>query len=126
MKKSKSSSQGIQSSQRREVGNRLGASREGILPAYPGTLGNMRGNHATETGRTRSDNNIPRLDGKTGISVELGNTVALNSGSAPGQGRTIMKSGSQMQTGAGAGPPAPTGGRDILSEFGPESLRIKR
>src|ERR1700730_11856631 len=106
MKKSKSSSQGIQSSQKREVNVRTGTTREGILPAYPGTLGSMRGDHATSRGRT-GPNNIPMNDGKTGISVELGNTCAAATVAGPGGSRTVMKSGAQAQYGAG-NPGSPT------------------
>jgi hypothetical protein len=51
--------------------------------------------------------------------VPLGNEVALNSKSSPGQGRTIHASGSQAQHGPVVGThPGPT--PDILREYGPD------
>ena len=50
-----------------------------------------------------------------GGAVKLGNEVALNSKSAPGQGRTIMPSGSQH--GLAPAKPMPAG-RNTLAEFG--------
>jgi hypothetical protein len=55
----------------------------------------------------------------TASQVPLGNAVALNSKSAPGQGRTVQKSGSQGLHGPVAGAPRPMG-PDILSQYGPE------
>jgi hypothetical protein len=54
--------------------------------------------------------------------AKLGNEVALNSKSAPGQGRTVMPCGSQGTHGpVNPGHSAPA--RDILSEFGPEKRK---
>jgi hypothetical protein len=53
---------------------------------------------------------------------QLGNAVALNSKSAPGQGRTIHGCGSQGTHGpVNPGNSAPA--RDILSAFGPEKSK---
>jgi hypothetical protein len=53
---------------------------------------------------------------------KYGNELALNSKSAPGQGREVHKSGSQSQHGPVAGKVRPMG-RDILSQFGPEKSK---
>jgi hypothetical protein len=54
-------------------------------------------------------------------SVPLGNDVARNVGAGgPGAGRVIDRTGGQGQHGPVAGNP-PIQGRDMLSEFGPES-----
>jgi hypothetical protein len=53
---------------------------------------------------------------------KYGNELALNSKSAPGQGRTIHSCGSQGTHGPVAGAPRPAG-RDILSEFGPDKRK---
>jgi hypothetical protein len=120
MRKSSSGLQGIKSSQKREVGVRTGASATGVQPAFTNVPGNMRGDHATELGRTRTDNTIPMYDGKTPPSVVLGNQKALDVGrGGPGTGRTVMRSGSQGQHGDVAGKTKPLG-RDILSDFGPD------
>ena len=52
--------------------------------------------------------------------VKLGNEVAASTVCGPGGSRTVMRSGSQAQTGPVAGSPRPGGG-DILSQFGPDS-----
>jgi hypothetical protein len=51
--------------------------------------------------------------------TKYGNEIALNSKSAPGQGRTIHPCGSQGLQGPVAGQQRPQGA-DILSAFGPE------
>jgi len=58
------------------------------------------------------------LEGGRGFNAPVGPTNNLVSG--PGGGRTIYKSGSQH--GMGPAKPMPEG-RDILSEYGPESKR---
>jgi hypothetical protein len=54
--------------------------------------------------------------------TKFGNEIALNSKSAPGQGRTIMPCGSQGTYGpVNPGNSAPA--KDILSSFGPEKSK---
>jgi hypothetical protein len=61
-----------------------------------------------------------KIDAIRGYNVaKYGNEVALNSKSAPGQGRTIHKCGSQGLQGPVAGTPRPSGA-DILSQYGPD------
>jgi hypothetical protein len=105
---------GFNSKQHKDVGVRTGQKATGVLPAYPGTLGEMRGNHASEKGRTRSDNSIEMYNNKTPPSVPLGNQVAANVGAGgPGTGREVMRIGSQGQHGAAnPGSPLVTGAVD--------------
>jgi hypothetical protein len=78
-----------------QQGVKTGDTRKGISPGWVGQKGQMVGNHITDdknTGYTGEK----KFDGKTGISVPLGNSVALNvKGGSPGAGRTIHKTGSQ-------------------------------
>jgi hypothetical protein len=92
---------------------RTGAPNRDVNPAY-----------AAQLGRSLDPKVIARTPENTKAmpAPRYGNAVALNSKSAPGQGRTIMRSGSQSQHGEVAGSPRPQG-RDILSEFGPERGR---
>ena len=55
--------------------------------------------------------------------TKYGNEVALNSKSAPGQGRTIHGCGSQGTHGP-VNPGNSVPARDILSEFGPNKRKI--
>lgn len=58
--------------------------------------------------------------------VPLGNEVALNVGKGgPGTGRTTYKTGTQQTQGA-VNPGNPSGRRDILSEYGPDSAAVRR
>ena len=64
-----------------------------------------------------------QVDARPGYNpTKYGNEVALNSKSAPGQGRTIHGCGSQGTHGSvNPGNSAPA--RDILSEFGPDKRK---
>jgi hypothetical protein len=91
-----------------------------VNPGYVGQLGNKQGNHTTDK----------RSTGYTGEKMSLGRGYATPVGiSDPvkavgvGGGRTVMRSGQQSQYGSPAPGSAPAKGRDILSEFGPESSR---
>jgi hypothetical protein len=57
-----------------------------------------------------------------GAQAPLGNAVAASTVCGPGGSRTIMRSGSQAQHGAPVRSDQPQG-RDMLSQFGPESRR---
>jgi hypothetical protein len=87
---------------------RTGAPSRASSPAAAGQLG-------ASTAFKKDQVNAGRgYDG-----AKLGNELALNSKSAPGQGRTIHSCGSQGQWGApdrGNSPPA----KDILSSYGPD------
>jgi hypothetical protein len=90
-------------------GVRTGANSRGSSPASANQLGAATAfkREAVEAGRG--------YDG-----AKYGNEVALNSKSAPGQGRTIHPCGSQNQWGpANPGGPSPQP-KDFLSAFGPE------
>jgi hypothetical protein len=52
-----------------------------VPPAYPASLGNMKGNHATGTGRTLPNPKVPMHEGR--------------GAAAPTVGRATHKSGSQ-------------------------------
>jgi hypothetical protein len=106
----------------RNVGVKTGPpSANKIDPGSASRIGRSVGNH-TERGTTKRPAE-PLVTGSM-KQVPLGNTVALNgsgSGARPGGGdRKIHERGSQGQHGPAAGSAAPKG-RDILSQFGPES-----
>jgi hypothetical protein len=87
-----------------------------ISPAAVSRIGAKQGNHATGKGTVRVVS--PPLDAGRGYSAPVG--PASNLAAGPGAGRAVYRTGSQSPTPA-ARPMAP--GRDILSEFGPESKR---
>jgi hypothetical protein len=99
--------QGIQSKNKREVGNRTGAPRERIRHAGVAQYGQAQGSHVTGAEGGGGDLNYHGVKAHTnmpGYPSELGNKVALNvGGGGPGTGRTIYKTGSQCQTGSGGG-----------------------
>src|SRR5215472_9856753 len=104
--------QGIQSKNKREVGNRTGAPRERIRPTGTAQYGQAQGNHFTEQGRDGRMHSgyggVKAHTGKPGYPSELGNKVALNvGGGGPGTGRRVYATGSQCQTGAAAPGNAP-------------------
>ena len=87
---------------------RTGAPRKGSSPGAADQLGQSTAFKKEEVDAGRGYN-----------ASQLGNALALNSKSAPGQGRTIHGCGSQGTFGpVNPGNSAPA--RDILSEFGPE------
>ena len=93
-----------------------------ISPAAAANIGVAKGDHITGKGTVKRPAE-PLVTGKIRQPVALGNAVALNVGKGgPGQGRVVHRSGSQSATPAPAAVPA---GRDILGEFGPESVRRK-
>jgi hypothetical protein len=56
--------------------------------------------------------------------VPLGNQTALTAGQGAGSGRTVMPSGGQGMHRSAAGSAKPQG-RDILSDFGPDSAAVR-
>jgi hypothetical protein len=92
-------------------GINTGSGAKGINPGYIQQIGTMQGDHATSTGDKRLHPIEPKfVNAPAGGSQRLGNEVALNSKSAPGQGRTIYDRGSQGQHGAPVrGNPPPAG-----------------
>ena len=85
-------------------------------PGAVAQYGAMVGNHATHQGKSTPYRGDPDFT-RSGYSPPQGPTSFSNVG--PGGGRKIYGSGSQQQYGSG-GPPKPAG-RDILSEYGPDS-----
>ena len=99
---------GILGNKNVSVGQRLGSPSKGSSPAAVDQLGQA-------TAFKKENVDVGRgYDG-----AKYGNELALNSKSAPGQGRTIHGCGSQGTYGPVTGQPRPQGA-DILSEFGPE------
>jgi hypothetical protein len=98
-------------------------------PAGVSQIGSQLGNHVTEHGRPVRGA-VEKVRGRVfphneGGAVPLGNETALR-GIGPGGGRTIHKSGSQMQWGEPAGQRRePNPGGDIPREYGPDSSRPK-
>jgi hypothetical protein len=131
MKNKAPGSQGLQSSKLVRPPVRTGTGSKGVKPGYTAQLGSMKGNHLTDgrslpMSKSLVDKNA--MAKPAGNTVKFGNELALNSGSAPGQGRTIMPTGSQMQHGkADPGNPRPVPKQDLLREFGPDVAgRVKR
>jgi hypothetical protein len=105
---------------------RTGAPRERIRPTGVAQLGQRQGNHFTEGGAKQSGyGGVPIFGAGQGYASELGNAKAAATVCGPGGSRTVMKSGSQCMTGA-VDPGKSPGRRDILSEFGPESMASRK
>ncbi len=102
---------------------RTGDPARGINPGHVAQQGRALGNHATDAQGKRLNPVEPKFT-QSPPSVKLGNEVAKNDGGGgPGAGRTVMTTGSQGQRGAVAGSTKPAG-RDILSDFGPDSAGV--
>src|SRR5690348_4142489 len=116
---------GIHSNKLVKPGVRYGNRAQEMRPAGLAQIGSNRGNRATNQTGKLSDQE--RLTGATKPAggpggVPLGNEVAGNVGAGgPGAGREVHRTGSQAQHGPVEGRPAAQG-RDILSQFGPESM----
>jgi hypothetical protein len=106
----KPSGGGIQSNKLVHPSVRTGAGSKGINPGWVSQVGVAMGTHAQESG-SRTLNPFDKMHTKDpNFGVKFGNEVALNSKSAPGQGRTIHATGSQGQYGPAApGNPPPDG-----------------
>jgi hypothetical protein len=113
----------------REVGNRVGARAKIVNPRAVSQIGQQLSNHAPESsnkigGAAETMYGAKSAAGKPG-GVLRGNECALNvKGGGPGTGREVMRSGSQCVTGPVAGK-APAQGRDILSQYGPDSMNVR-
>ena len=115
MAKSSSAGGGINSNKLVRPPVRDGKPAMGVRPGYVDTLGNMRGNHATEVGRALN-NTTPMQTVKPPISVPLGNELATNVGAGgPGTGRKVMATGTQGQYGKSDPGNRPTGKVDVGS-----------
>jgi hypothetical protein len=105
-------------------GVRNGAPARAQSPRGVSQYGSAMGNHATEGGGRTLKGGVETVPGRSMPSVKLGNEVAASTVSGPGGSRTVMRSGSQGQTGPAAGTPKPAG-RDILSSFGSDSPGVR-
>jgi hypothetical protein len=117
---------GINSRVVKQVPQRLGQKATGVSPGWASQIGEGIGNHVTgHGGRSATGYRGEAMrDGKTpaGGKVPLGNSLTNNVGrGGPGTGRTVHGCGSQTGVSPTRSPNA--SGRDILSEFGPESKR---
>jgi hypothetical protein len=102
---------GINSSVVKSVGIRKGSpSADKISPAGISQLGIHPGDRLTrEGGHTGRSSATPIIEGQKPAPVAMGNAKALDvKGGGPGTGRTVLRSGTQMQYGSG-GPPLPSG-----------------
>jgi hypothetical protein len=106
---------------------RLGTPARGMHSGGVSQLGSAVGNHITgDGGRTTNYRGDNFYNGKTpaGGKVPLGNQIANNVGKGgPGTGRQVHHCGSQGSPGPTRSPNA--SGRDILSEFGPDSSNAR-
>lgn len=124
MAKSNRPAGGLGSRNVKNVNQRLGSNARGVTPAATGQIGSQLGNHATDSGKILHGARSPLLTSMpAGGGSRLGNAVAGSTTQGPGGSRAAMKSGSQGQHGGVAGSPKPQG-RDILSEFGPDSSSV--
>ena len=122
MSKAKSGG-GITSNKLVRPGVRTGQPARRDSPKGVSQIGSALGDHSTGDGKLLKKAVVPIISGAMGGmgSMPLGNEVAKNvGGGGPGKGREVMRSGSQGVHGSPAGTTKPAG-RDILSEFGPES-----
>jgi hypothetical protein len=100
---------------------KTGLGNRAVNVGKTGQLGNMQGSHTTDGKERKYRGEGPLYRGAALRPAEMGNAVAAKTVCGVGGSRTIYKTGSQDQHGSG-GAPKPSG-RDILSEFGPESSR---
>jgi hypothetical protein len=98
-----------------------GSPAQGMHPGGVSQLGEAVGNHITDRRGASNYRGDPWTDGKTpaGGAVPLGNAVATRVGKGgPGADRTVMRSGSQCQTGpTNPGQPAPGASKPIFPGF---------
>jgi hypothetical protein len=109
--------QGIRSKNLVHPSVRTGSGSHSTRPAGVNMLGAMQGNKATSQKGTTGYTGEKLHGGKSFQPVKFGNEIALNSKSAPGQGRRIYASGSQACQGQPAqGSPRPNAQRDALEQ----------
>jgi hypothetical protein len=83
---------------------------KGINPGRVSQVGVSLGNHITEGGARKLNPVTPAYTQTPNFAPKFGNEVALNSKSAPGQGRTIHERGTQGTHGpVASGNPPPEG-----------------
>ena len=87
-------------------------------------IGQSQGNHSMDSSGKKLTKAVEPVRGAAMPDHRLGNETAKAAGQGPGAGRTVMRSGSQTQTGPVAGNVAPQG-RDILNDFGPDSAGVR-
>jgi hypothetical protein len=102
------------------LGKTAKPSANAISPKGVSQIGSNMGDHATGSGKILRKAVEPLSAGR-GYSTPVGPANSLNTG-PKGQGRTVMRSGSQQGT---AAPKAMSPGRDILSDFGPDSAGVR-
>ena len=112
---------GLGSKVNREVPVRVGRGAQEMRVRGVSQIGSSIGNKATESGKVKG---VPseRIQGArlpAGLSVPLGNEVALNvGGGGPGTGRDVSRSGSQCVQGpVNPGVPNPGAKKEIFPGF---------
>jgi len=112
---------GIQSKVVKDVGVRYGSPRREVNKVAVSMLGAQQGSHAMNQAK-ELNRKLEPFYGKAVPSVPLGNQVAGNvvGRAGPGAVRTVYACGTQSATPA---PKPMPEGRQILSQFGPESSR---
>ena len=123
-KSSKSSSQGIQSNKKVNVGVKTGAGARGVTAGHAGQIGGALGTHVMGQGGKEVHGAQEPVMAPKPYSTGFGNEVALNVGKGgAGTGRTIHASGSQAHHGPperGERTQVNPGPKDILRDYGPE------
>jgi hypothetical protein len=105
--------------------SRQGMPARGVNPGHVAQTGSALGNHSTDSQGKRLTRAAEPKFTQSPHSVPLGNALATNVGKGgPGTGRVVYGCGTQGQTGPAAGSVRPAG-RDILSEFGPDSPGVR-
>jgi hypothetical protein len=113
---------GIASNKRVEVGYRQGSQRRPANKTGVAQLGQRVGDHITEHGAT-GYGGVPVFDGGAGFKSKLGNEWSSQVRQGPGKSATAIYKQGQQQSGAVR---SIQQGRDILSEYGPNSRAVKR
>jgi hypothetical protein len=110
---------GINSSVVKNVGIQGGSrTTQPVSPRGVSQFGYSPGSTLSKTGAFTTQNSaLPVFEAKKPNPVPFGNQLATNVGpGGVGTGRVVMKSGTQGQHGAAAGP-QPVQGRDIFGQF---------
>lgn len=103
---------------------RTGAPASGVRPGAVSQMGESLGNKAMGvSGKLRGAAEKYSGPAPTNAGQRLGNEVAASTVCGVGGSRTVMRSGSQQ--GTAATPRPMNGGRDILSEYGPDSANVR-